>query len=414
MNLDKTLASAVVAAAMLSLSPLVADAQGNGGRERGGGRATAGQPAQRNEGGRQAAVRQAPRRSRSAGRAGAHVQRPADCAPDLRVAAGSGCPPVVRVAAGASRQRQPGVRRSAGSAHVRRAAGPGSVVRVVAGASRQRQPGVRARRRLAPTAARRMGRRRRLAPAATRRMGRRRLRAVTSNRAYGSQPAPRQAVPRPPSSYGYRAPAYGPNGRGYYNGGSYYGRYYARPYYGNVYVRPYGWAPYRPYYFARRTTRSGRGSASGSGCRLGIRCRIPTRISAPIGRGSTATTTEPHPTASARRSRSTAALSFDIQPSDADVFVDGEYVGHGRDVHAVRRTADADARTAPDRGAARGLPRDGVGRDGRARPGDPVPRGDAAVLTLRWMRVARGLSGPRTVGRPRAALLLVTCALFGR
>jgi hypothetical protein len=147
------------------------------------------------------------------------------------------------------------------------------------------------------------------------------------NRSYGSQPAPRQAVPRPPNSYGYRAPAYGPNGRGYYNGGSYNGRYYARPYYGNVYVRPYGWAPYRPYYFGSAYYAFRPWFSIGFGLSIGYPVSYPyaylgTYRPRVYGYYDGAVPYSVSPSVSVY-----GGVSFDIQPSDADVFVDGEYAG---------------------------------------------------------------------------------------
>jgi hypothetical protein len=294
MNLDKTLTSAVVAVAMLSLSPLVADAQGNGGRERGGGRATAGQPAQRSEGGRQAAVRQG---------------GPREAAPQGGQARTHNAP-----------QAPP---RSYGSPQAPRAHGN----QVYGAPQAPRTYGT-------PQAPRANGNQAYGSQAAPRAYGNQAYGSQAAprgydNRAYGSQPAPRRAVPRPPNSYryGYGAPAYGSNGHGYYNGGGYNNHYYARPYYGHVYARPYGWAPYRPYYFGSAYYAFRPWFSIGFGLSIGYPVSYPyaylgtyqPRVYGYYG-GSVPYTT-------------TAAVSvyggvsFDIQPSDADVFVDGEYVG---------------------------------------------------------------------------------------
>jgi hypothetical protein len=148
-----------------------------------------------------------------------------------------------------------------------------------------------------------------------------------------------------------RGAAYGPNSRGGYgqpqNGGrSPYGAnarpnsYYARPYHSQAYVRPSHYAPYRPYYF---------GSAYYSfrpywniGFGLWVGYTVPYPYSyfydgyAPRVYGSYYSTSnyysgsdyygiEPYmakPAVSVY-----GGVSFDIQPSDADLFIDGEYVG---------------------------------------------------------------------------------------
>jgi hypothetical protein len=273
MNLEKTLATALVAAA-IGLSPLAADAQdrGNGGRQRGGGRATASAPAQRSESGRQAAVRQAPRQA---------------------------APQGGQAASRASGSRQysapapPSSSRSYG--------GPTAVPRSSENRPHASQPAPRAS-----------------------------ASAQAAPRQYGAQPAPRQAVPRqavPRQSYSYGGPGYA--NRAYNNGR--YGHvpppryYYARPYYGHGYVRPYGWAPYRPYYFSRAYYSFSPWFSIGFGISIGYPVSYPyaylgtyrPRVYGYYDGSYTVTAGVPV----------YGGVSFDIQPSDADVWVDGDYVG---------------------------------------------------------------------------------------
>jgi hypothetical protein len=293
MNLDKTLASAVVVAA-LSLSPLAADAQdrGNGGRQRGGGRATASQPAQRSDGGggRQAAARQAPRATAPQG-----GQARAYNAPQAAPRTNEG--------------------RQYGSQQAPRAyAAPQATPRAYG----------------APQAPRTYG-----APqAAPRAYGSPQAPRAYDNRSYGSQPGARTAVPRPPSQY--RSPAYGSNGRGYYNGNGYgYGRgpaprndhYYARPYYGHVYARPYGWAPYRPHYFGRAYYAFSPWFSIGFGLSIGYPVPYPYAYLGTYNPRVYGYYDNSYPYDATPSVSVYGGISFDIQPSDADVFVDGEYVG---------------------------------------------------------------------------------------
>ncbi len=149
---------------------------------------------------------------------------------------------------------------------------------------------------------------------------------------YGAQPAPRQAVPRPPYQYG--SPAYRPGDRGYYSGNRYghvpaprYGYpSYARPYYGNVYVRPYGWS-YRPYYFSAPYYSFRPWFSIGFGFSVGYPVPYPytylgTYRPRVYGYYDDSYAYNATPSVSVY-----GGVSFDIQPSDADVWVDGEYVG---------------------------------------------------------------------------------------
>jgi hypothetical protein len=286
MNLEKTLASAVVVTA-LSLLPLPANAQGNSGRQRGGGRATASQPAQRSDGGRQATVRQAPRES--APRAQARQAAPRSEARQ------SAPPPAPRAQAGVYGAPQAAPRAQAG----------------VYGGARQAVPRAQAGAYGTPQAAPR----------------------ANGNRQFGSQPAPRQAVPR--QSYGYGSPAYRPNGgyNGRYYGapppryGGSYSRYYARPYYGHYYARPYGWTAYRPYYFGSAYYAFRPWFSIGFGLSIGYPVSYPwaylgsyqPRVYGYYDSSYAASVT---PGVSVY-----GGLSFDIQPAEADLFVDNEYVG---------------------------------------------------------------------------------------
>jgi hypothetical protein len=291
MNLEKTLASALVAV-VIGASPLAADGQDHGksGRERGG-RAVSAAPAPRNEAGRQAAVRQAPRESAPQG---------GQAAPRRSEVTQSPAP------APASPSRSYG-----GPTAVPRSSG-------VRPSAPQPAPPAYASSQAAP---RQYG-----GQAAPRQYGGQPAPRQAEPRQYGAQPAPRQAVPR--QSYGYGGPSYGPGGQG--NGR--YGhmsppsqRYYARPYYGHVYVRPYGWAPYRPYYFPRAYYSFTPWFSIGFGISIGYPVPYPYAY---LGSyrprvygyydGSYSVT----PGVSVY-----GGVSFDIQPTDADVWVDGDYIG---------------------------------------------------------------------------------------
>ena len=75
------------------------------------------------------------------------------------------------------------------------------------------------------------------------------------------------------------------------------------------------------------TTGSARTFTSGSACGSARRCRIRGRTSAPTGRASTGSTDHWVYVGVAPALQLYGGVSFDIQPSDADLFVDGEYVG---------------------------------------------------------------------------------------
>jgi hypothetical protein len=285
MNLEKTLSTAAVVAALAL--PLPAYAQDRGGHERGGGHA-AGQSAPRNNGGggggggRQATARPAPSQG------GQPAQRSYQ-------------------AQGAQRsyQAQPAQR------SYQAQAAPRSDNR-----SYQAQPAPRSYQ------GQQAGPR-------------------SDNRQY-SQQGPR-AVPRPYSSPSYRSDNhgyYGGNGNdhrgyapaprygGYYSHGPSYshGYYYARPYYGH-YSRPYGWTAYRPYYFPRPYYSFSPWFSIGFGVWIGYPVTYPWAY---LG------SYQPHVYGNYDNSSYDVAasqsvyggVSFDIQPANADLFVDGEYVGN--------------------------------------------------------------------------------------
>jgi hypothetical protein len=309
MKLDRTLASAVIVAA-ISLAPLAADAQDRGsGRERGGRSQSAGAPAQRsNDGGRQAAPREAPRQS--APQAGPSSSRSAESraysAPQPQARTYNGPTAVPRQQDSRAYNGPSAAPRQQDS---RAYNGPSAAPRQQDGRAYAGQAAPRSYNYGSPQAAPR-------------------------------QAAPRQAVPR---SNGYNAPNYRPNDRGGYNGNRYsYSRqperyYYARPYSGRGYVRPYSWTPYRPYYFARPYYSFRSWFNIGFGLSIGYPVPYPWTYLGSYrpriygyydnsygygndygsGYGYDATTDV----------SIYGGISFDIQPSDADVWVDDQYVG---------------------------------------------------------------------------------------
>ena len=177
------------------------------------------------------------------------------------------------------------------------------------------------------------------------------------SRTYGqvqNQAQPR-AAQRPYGGAPNNGGAYGSNGHGGYgapNGarspyGAYGGpnsghqnSYYARPYHSQVYVRPMHYAPYRPYYFGHSYYSFRPYWDIGFGLWVGYSVPYPYSYFydgyAPRVYGSYYPATnyysggdyygiEPY---MAKPAVSTyGGVSFDIQPSDADLFIDGEYVG---------------------------------------------------------------------------------------
>jgi len=114
--------------------------------------------------------------------------------------------------------------------------------------------------------------------------------------------------------------------RGYAQPGGGYGRYETRRY-----VRPPHYQPYRPYYFSRPYYGFRPHLHIGFGVWLGVSVPYPwayfgtyvPRVYGSYGQGYYGRTY----IGVAPGVQQYGGLSFDIQPSDADLFVDGEYVG---------------------------------------------------------------------------------------
>jgi hypothetical protein len=139
-------------------------------------------------------------------------------------------------------------------------------------------------------------------------------------RGYGGGQAEQRAAPR--AYGGYESSAYRPDGRrGYGQAGSGYGRHDTRSY-----VRPPHFQPYRPFYFSRPYYGFRPHVHIGFGVWLGVSVPYPwayfgaymPRVYGYYSRGYYGV---------APGGRGYGGLSFDIQPSDADLYVDGEYVG---------------------------------------------------------------------------------------
>ncbi|HEX7484543.1 MAG TPA: PEGA domain-containing protein [Vicinamibacterales bacterium] len=142
----------------------------------------------------------------------------------------------------------------------------------------------------------------------------------SDNRQYQSQ---QRAYERP----SYQAPSYrSGDRRGYAQPRSSFRSDYARPYFSRSYVRPYNFAPYRPHYFSRPYYSFRPRLNIGFGLWLGYPVLYPytylgdytPRVYGYYGDGSY----DVSPGVPVY-----GGVSFDIQPSDADLFVDGEYVG---------------------------------------------------------------------------------------
>lgn len=314
MKLYQTLASALVVSA-LGLAPLAADAQDRGGgRERGGSRReSAGAPAQRNDGGRQAAPRQAPRESAPQ----AQAQRPSESRPSA--------PPPQAQSSNDSRRAAPRSQegRQYGAPQSPRAeaqATPRQYGGQAPRAEAPRQYGSQVPRAEAP---RQYG-----GQAVPRSYGQ------PSSRPYSQQVEPRRAVPR--QSYGYGSPSYRGNDR--YNYRQQPQRYYyARPYSGRVFVRPYSWTPYRPYYFSRPYYSFRSWFSIGFGLSIGYPVPYPWAYLGtyrPRVYGYYDNTYDYGYDNSYGSGYNVApdvsvygGVSFDIQPTDADVWIDDDYVG---------------------------------------------------------------------------------------
>ena len=150
------------------------------------------------------------------------------------------------------------------------------------------------------------------------------------------QPAPRangnaryqqRAVPRSDARPSYQSPSPRYDGRrGNVQPQNGYRSYSSRPYGSHAYVRPYSYVPYRPYHFSRPYYSFRPRFSIGFGLWLGYPVPYPyaylggyrPRIFGYYG--------EPYYSVSPGVSIY-GGLSFDIQPPDADLFVDGEYVG---------------------------------------------------------------------------------------
>ena len=129
------------------------------------------------------------------------------------------------------------------------------------------------------------------------------------------------------SSGGYQPPAYhAGDRRGYAQSGGGYGRYDYRGY-----VRPPHFQPYRPYYFSRPYYGFRPHLHVGFGVWLGVSVPYPwayfgaylPRVYGSYGQGYYGQTY----VGVAPAVQQYGGVSFEIQPSDADLFVDGEYVG---------------------------------------------------------------------------------------
>ena len=141
------------------------------------------------------------------------------------------------------------------------------------------------------------------------------------NRSYGARTAgPRYNSPSyRGGGYGYASPGY----RGYAGRSS-----MIRPYFSRSYIRPYGWAPYYPFRFARPYYAFSPWLSLG----FGFWCGYPVRYPWAYMGDYQPTVFGDYPDGDYRAvpgsSTSTyGGASFDIQPTDADLFVDGEYVG---------------------------------------------------------------------------------------
>ena len=119
--------------------------------------------------------------------------------------------------------------------------------------------------------------------------------------------------------YGYASPGY----RGYAGRSS-----MIRPYFSRSYIRPYGWAPYYPFRFARPYYAFSPWLSLGFGFWCGYPVRYPWAYMGDYQPTVFGDYPDGDYQAVPGSSTSTyGGASFDIQPTDADLFVDGEYVG---------------------------------------------------------------------------------------
>ncbi len=295
MNIQQTFTSAVVVAALglVSVPASAQDQRGNG-HQRGGGRATASQPAPQQDRGERAVPRQSPR----------------EVAPQQRQSAPR-----------SSESRQySGAQSVPGQNRAERAV-PGQSLRDVAPQMRQGAP----------------------RPSDSRQYSA----SQSAPRAYGNrqdqqyQQYQQRAVPRSYDRPSYQSPAYR-NGdsrgygsssyrngysRGYGSSRDSYRSYQSRPFfYSERYDRPYNYVPYRPFYFSRPYFSFRSHLNLGLGLWLGYSVPYPyaymgdyrPRVYGYYPEGSLSVNPE---------GPIYGGISFDIQPADADLFVDGEYVG---------------------------------------------------------------------------------------
>ena len=164
-----------------------------------------------------------------------------------------------------------------------------------------------------------------------------------------------------------------------------YRSYSSRPYGSRTYVRPYSYVPYRPYYFSRPYYSFRPRLSIGFGLWLGYPVPYPYAYLGGYSPRVFGYYGEPYYSVSAGVSIY-GGLSFDIQPPDADLFVDGDYVGPVGSFTPNGEPLTLTPGVHRHRHPARRLPADGVGRDDRARAGDSISRSDGAVLRLKGQR----------------------------
>jgi len=268
MNIQQTFTSAVVMAALSLVSvPASAQNQRGNGQQRGGGRATASSPAPRQSAPqvRQSAPRSSGSRQSSGAQSAPQVRQSAPRSSGSRQSSGAQSAPQM----GQSAPRSSGSRQYSGAQSAPRAY-----------ANRQ------------------------------------------------SQQYQQRAVPRSYARPSYQSPSYrNGDSRGYASPRSSYRPYQSRAFsYSQRYARPYNYVPYRPFYFSRPYYSFRSQLNLGLGLWLGYSVPYPysylgdyrPRVYGYYPEGSYDVT----PGAPIY-----GGMSFDIQPADADLYVDGEYVG---------------------------------------------------------------------------------------
>jgi hypothetical protein len=342
-----TFTSAVIVAALsMAVLPVGAQGRGGNGRERGGGRATASQSAPRQQSAPQAQARQSAPRQQSAPQAQARQAS--------------------REAPQAQARQAP---REAPQAQARQTAPRPSENRQYS-APAPMPRATESRPYSAPQARLRTSETRPLPTAPPARVNEGRSfgapqavpRADANRQSSGQQPSASansrqyngsRAVPRANGQQGYQGQSARPDGRGGYaqprNGnrsqgygaprppsyGPSYGArsHYARPYHSQVYVRPYYYAPYRPYHFGHAYYSFRPYWSIGFGLWAGYSVPYPYAYLGTYlprvygydyysGYGSSS-----YGYNVAAEVQLYGGVSFDISPSDADLFIDGEYVG---------------------------------------------------------------------------------------